>query len=111
MASSCPQTLRPPCNKAAALNRRMRKTARTVVWEGAEAQSSAPDPISAVAAVSDPSLPFRFSLWLISVILSQGRANDQQNQDARQAEARNAGSAAGVRLSGSPVYPLAARHR
>src|SRR6266446_3309376 len=46
MASSCHQTLRPPCNQAAAFNRRMRKTARTVVWEGAEAQSSAPDPIA-----------------------------------------------------------------
>jgi hypothetical protein len=31
--------------EAAAFNRRMRKTARPVVWEGAEAQSSAPDPI------------------------------------------------------------------
>ena len=30
---------------AAAFNRRMRKTARPVVWEGAGAQSSAPDPI------------------------------------------------------------------
>jgi hypothetical protein len=30
----------------AAFNRRMRKTARTVVWEGAGAQSPAPDPIS-----------------------------------------------------------------
>jgi hypothetical protein len=29
----------------AAFNRRMRKTARTVVWEGAGAQSPAPDPI------------------------------------------------------------------
>src|SRR6266478_5330190 len=46
MASSCHQTLRPPCNQTAAFNRRMRKTARTVVWEGAEAQSSAPDPIA-----------------------------------------------------------------
>ena len=49
MASSCPQTLRPPCNQTAAFNRRMRKTARTVVWEGAEAQSSAPDPIDQAA--------------------------------------------------------------
>jgi hypothetical protein len=30
----------------AAFNRRMRKTARTVVWEGAGAQSPAPDPIA-----------------------------------------------------------------
>jgi hypothetical protein len=30
----------------AAFNRRMRKTARTVVWEGAGAQSPAPDPIT-----------------------------------------------------------------
>ena len=30
---------------AAAFNRRMRKTARPVVWEGAGAQSPAPDPI------------------------------------------------------------------
>ena len=30
-------------------NRRMRKTARPVVWEGAGAQSSAPDPITTVA--------------------------------------------------------------
>ena len=30
----------------AAFNRRMRKTARTVVWEGAGAQSPAPDPIN-----------------------------------------------------------------
>ena len=29
----------------AAFNRRMRKTARTVVWEGVGAQSSAPHPI------------------------------------------------------------------
>ena len=33
-------------NPAAAFNRRMRKTARPVVWEGAGAQSSAPDPIA-----------------------------------------------------------------
>ena len=32
----------------AAFNRRMRKTARPVVWEGAGAQSPAPDPIGAV---------------------------------------------------------------
>ena len=32
-------------NLEAAFNRRMRKTARTVVWEGAGAQSPAPDPI------------------------------------------------------------------
>ena len=31
----------------AAFNRRMRKTARTVVWEGAGAQSPALDPIRA----------------------------------------------------------------
>ncbi|MGH6628140.1 MAG: hypothetical protein ACREB3_00230 [Burkholderiales bacterium] len=31
----------------AAFNRRMRKTARPVVWEGAGAQSPAPDPIGA----------------------------------------------------------------
>lgn len=30
----------------AAFNRRMRKTARTVVWEGAGAQSPALDPIN-----------------------------------------------------------------
>ena len=36
-------------NSAAAFNRRMRKTARPVVWEGAEAQSSAPDPIGGSA--------------------------------------------------------------
>jgi hypothetical protein len=34
----------------AAFNRRMRKTARTVVWEGAGAQSPAPDPIYTAAA-------------------------------------------------------------
>ena len=33
-------------NEAAAFNRWMRKTARPVVWEGAGAQSSAPDPIN-----------------------------------------------------------------
>ena len=33
----------------AAFNRRMRKTARTVVWEGAGAQSPAPDPIDSVS--------------------------------------------------------------
>jgi hypothetical protein len=33
----------------AAFNRRMRKTARTVVWEGAGAQSPAPDPIDDAA--------------------------------------------------------------
>jgi hypothetical protein len=32
--------------KEAAFNRRMRKTARPVVWEGAGAQSPAPDPIN-----------------------------------------------------------------
>src|SRR5689334_24951293 len=42
--SGCHQTSRLQRN-AAAFNRRMRKTARPVVWEGAEAQSSAPDPI------------------------------------------------------------------
>ena len=31
--------------EAAAFNRRMRKTARPVVWEGAGAQSPVPDPI------------------------------------------------------------------
>src|SRR5262245_51758763 len=36
---------------AAAFNRRMRKTARTVVWEGAGAQSPAPDPICAPEGV------------------------------------------------------------
>jgi|SRR6266403_4213686 len=35
MGSSCHQISRPPCNRAAAFNRRMRKTARPVVWEGA----------------------------------------------------------------------------
>src|SRR5260370_25236312 len=54
MASSCPQTLRPPCNKAAALNRRMREAGRTLLWEGAEAQSSAPDPISCVNRPENP---------------------------------------------------------
>ena len=34
--------------KTAAFNRWMRKTARPVVWEGAGAQSPAPDPIGAV---------------------------------------------------------------
>jgi hypothetical protein len=33
----------------AAFNRRMRKTARTVVWEGAGAQSPALDPIKALS--------------------------------------------------------------
>ena len=37
--------------QAAAFNRRMRKTARPVVWEGAEAQSSAPDPIAITATI------------------------------------------------------------
>ena len=37
------QTLRPMRKPVAAFNRRMRKTARPVVWEGAEAQSSAPN--------------------------------------------------------------------
>jgi hypothetical protein len=32
---------------AAAFNRRMRKTARPVVWEGAGAKSPSPDPIQA----------------------------------------------------------------
>jgi hypothetical protein len=36
----------------AAFNRRMRKTARTVVWEGAGAQSPAPDPIGQEEAMS-----------------------------------------------------------
>ena len=34
-----------PMKMEAAFNRRMRKIARTVVWEGAGAQSPAPDPI------------------------------------------------------------------
>jgi len=34
----------------AAFNRRMRKTARPVVWEGAGAQSPAPDPIKVIFA-------------------------------------------------------------
>jgi len=37
----------------AAFNRRMRKTARTVVWEGAGAQSPALDPIKTLARVTD----------------------------------------------------------
>src|SRR5207249_5629270 len=36
------------CVRAAAFNRRMRKTARPVVWEGAGAQSPALDPIDLV---------------------------------------------------------------
>jgi hypothetical protein len=42
--SGCHQTLR-PC-KAAGLNRRMRKTARPVVWEAHGAQSPCADPIA-----------------------------------------------------------------
>ena len=42
-ASSCHRILRR--RNAAGFNRRMRKTARPVVWEGAGAQSPAPDPI------------------------------------------------------------------
>jgi hypothetical protein len=39
----------------AAFNRRMRKTARTVVWEGAGAQSPAPDPITTLSlALNEP---------------------------------------------------------
>ena len=41
----------------AAFNRRMRKTARPVVWEGAGAQSPAPDPINPLVwENSQPSL-------------------------------------------------------
>jgi hypothetical protein len=36
----------------AAFNRRMRKTARPVVWEGAGAQSPAPDPIAGLRLAS-----------------------------------------------------------
>jgi hypothetical protein len=39
--------------KEAAFNRRMRKTARPVVWEGAGAQSPAPDPIEKIFAGRD----------------------------------------------------------
>ena len=38
----------------AAFNRRMRKTARTVVWEGAGAQSPALDPIHIQNGTADP---------------------------------------------------------
>jgi hypothetical protein len=34
MGSLFRQTSQPPCKTAAAFNRRMRKTARPVVWEG-----------------------------------------------------------------------------
>ena len=40
-----PSDLAAPMQTAAAFNRRTRKTAHTVVWEGAGAQSPAPDPI------------------------------------------------------------------
>ena len=46
----------------AAFNRSMRKTARTVVWESAGAQSPAPDPIA-----NDSRMRLfvqQFSLWL-----------------------------------------------
>jgi hypothetical protein len=41
-----PGRLRDVRQRAVAFNRRMRQTARPVVWEGAEAQSPAPDPIT-----------------------------------------------------------------
>ena len=40
-----PSDLAAPMKQAATFNRRMRKTARAVVWEGAGAQSPASDPI------------------------------------------------------------------
>ena len=52
--------------EAAAFNRWMRKTARPVVWEGAGAQSSAPDPIGPFAAAS--------SSVRICWVFSQGKA-------------------------------------
>ena len=46
------RALRP--SKAAAFNRRMRKTARPVVWEGWRAQSRHPDPIGVAANRRSP---------------------------------------------------------
>jgi hypothetical protein len=52
----------------ATFNRRMRKTARTVVWEGLGAQSPSPDPI--VIAIAQDS---RLSLLAVSCSSTQSR--------------------------------------